>query len=126
MKLKDYFIKGKNYFLALIGVTILQSALSLFSIIPIILINFLSIIKLMIAGYSSYKLGFNIRESLLFGALMFLCVIWYLPFAIPAYMFMLDSLSIILFSVNNALINIGLYSIVSAIACLIRKKRGKK
>lgn len=126
MKVKDYFIKGKNYFLAIVIITIIQSVLSLFTISSNTLINPLGIIKLIIVGYASYKLRFNIKESLLLGALMFLSVIWYLPFAMPVYVFMLDLLSSSLIILTNALINTGVYAGASVIGCLISKKFNKK
>jgi hypothetical protein len=126
MILREYFVKGKNYFLTIIIVTIIQAIISLFNVVSSMLVNPLGIVKLVIVGYASYNLRLKIKESLILGSLMFLCTAWFLFFALPVSIFMLDALSVTLIIISNALINTGIYILVSLIGCLISKKFSRK
>lgn len=124
MRFKEYFTKGKNYFIALIIVTALRAFALLFALYPRIgLFDPISIINLVIAAYAGYKLKLKIKESIILGALMFLSIIWYLPLVIPAVVFMSGFINIILVLLTSTLINAAIYSGAVVLGRLINRKQ---
>lgn len=128
MNVKDYFVKGKNYFIALIIVTALRALTSIFALYPRIgFLDPISIINLFIVGFASFKLRLGFKQSALLGVLMFCSIIWYLPFAMPGIVFTLDWLSMTLILSVNIGINASIYAGTAIITYLISKKlKGKK
>ncbi|VVB75613.1 Uncharacterised protein [Candidatus Tiddalikarchaeum anstoanum] len=109
MKFAEYFIKGKNYFITIIVITLLQVLATLFALYPKGLIDPVGIIKILIVGYAAYKLKLGIKESAMFGALLFVSIIWYVPFVIPGIVLSAGVLNLTLVIIIDVLANMAIY-----------------
>lgn len=125
MKLKDYIVKGKNYFIAIIVITLLQVLASFFALYPKNIFDPVGIIKIIIVGYAGYKLRLGTKNSAVIGLLLFSSVIWYIPFVLPGMIFSAGIINVLLVIATTSIINIILYSAVAVIGNIISSGNGK-
>jgi uncharacterized phage infection (PIP) family protein YhgE len=115
MKFIDYFIKAKNFFIAIISITALQSLAKLFAIYPSMPFDLIGLIKIFAVFYAGCKLNLGFKNSLILGVLLFLSIIWYVPIALPGIVLISGELIVL----SSILITAAANSIIYAVAAML-------
>ncbi|MDD4354041.1 MAG: hypothetical protein PHN56_06320 [Candidatus Nanoarchaeia archaeon] len=126
MNFVDYFKKSKNYFIALIFITVLQLLAKLFAIYPNLSFDYIGIIKILIVSYAGYKLKLGFKKSAILGLLLFLSISWYIIFALPGIIFISGTLMIMINIFIVAVINILIYIFAAMLGNMLAKINIKK